>query len=153
MSVECGETTQKRPLGIDSVDSLAPTERCPPVTEKRSARPRNKLFFGPFHGPRSPEGKRELFTGTVAQLHPRFISQARRGRGFCVTPNGKAQCPTARRKQKPNQHYSHHVSTSNTIRRDSFRRAFHAMRGWRDCPRRGVRPPNKQRGDRLGGSI
>jgi hypothetical protein len=41
----------KRLLGIDSVDSLAPTERCPPGTEKRSARPRNKLFFGPFTDP------------------------------------------------------------------------------------------------------
>jgi hypothetical protein len=47
--------------------------------------------FRPFDGPGFPEGNRELFTGTPAQLHPRFISQAQRRRGFCVTPNEKAQ--------------------------------------------------------------
>src|SRR4030095_454695 len=113
----------------------------------------NKLFLRPFSEPRFPEENPELFTGIGAQLHPRFISQVRRGRGFCVTPNGKAQCPTARRnKLKPKQHY-YHDSKSHTKKRRGFRLGLHAMRGRGDGSLGGTRPENQRRDGSLDGSL
>jgi hypothetical protein len=41
---------------------------------KHLVKGQKQTFLGPFPEPQFPEGNRELFTGTLAQLHPRFIS-------------------------------------------------------------------------------